>query len=365
MAQIMAKRIRIKDIAQKANVSTGTVDRVLHNRGNVSAEKQARVKAVMKELGYEPNIIARTLASRKQIKIAILLPQPEVDPYWSAPAKGIEQAWQSVRHYGVEADYYYFDLFDQADFSKQAKYVLDTKPDALVFPPLFLQASQQLLEVCAQQKILVSIFNTELHNEGVLTYVGQNSYQSGVLAGKLLGLGLDETGKVAVVNLSKEPANAKHLSDKEQGLIDYFAGQNMATDLRVMRVIFENFHNQNALRSFFEDFLNHEPTLRGIFVTNSRAYKMLDVLDSDLLRHVRIVGFDLLPENLNYLRSGQIQFLINQNPVEQGYRAMMSLVNAMVFEKKMPDIQHLPLDIVVSENAEYYLRREEAYALSV
>lgn len=360
----MAKRIRIKDIAKKANVSTGTVDRVIHNRGNVSAEKRARVETVMAELGYEPNIIARTLASRKEIRLAIMIPQPEIDPYWAAPAKGIEQAWQSVRHYGVEADYYYFNLFDQKDFSHKAKKVLATQPDGLVFPPVFFKAAQELLQACKEANILVSIFNTELQSDGILTYVGQNSYQSGVLAGKLLGLNLGETGKVAVVNLSKEPANAKHLSDKEQGIIDYFAQQNMATDLRVIRVIFEDFQDQHALQSFFEDFLSHEPTLKGIFVTNSRAYKMLDALDPSWLEQIRIVGFDLLPQNLEYLRSGRIQFLINQNPVEQGYRALRSLVNTIIFDKKIPRLQHLPLDIVVSENAEYYLHREESYALS-
>ena len=36
------KKIRIKDIAQLANVSVGTVDRVLNNSGNVNEEKWER-----------------------------------------------------------------------------------------------------------------------------------------------------------------------------------------------------------------------------------------------------------------------------------------------------------------------------------
>ena len=39
----MAKKIRIKDIADLAGVSAGTVDRVLHNRGNVTEDKRIRL----------------------------------------------------------------------------------------------------------------------------------------------------------------------------------------------------------------------------------------------------------------------------------------------------------------------------------
>ena len=68
------KTIRIKDIALKAKVSTGTVDRVLHNRGRVSAKVQEKVLKIIKEMDYEPNLIARALGSKKTYHIAALFP---------------------------------------------------------------------------------------------------------------------------------------------------------------------------------------------------------------------------------------------------------------------------------------------------
>ena len=59
-------KIRIKDIARLANVSTGTVDRVLHNRGEVSAKSREKVEKVLKEINYQPNIYASALASRSE-----------------------------------------------------------------------------------------------------------------------------------------------------------------------------------------------------------------------------------------------------------------------------------------------------------
>lgn len=361
----MGNRIRIKDIAKKAKVSTGTVDRVIHKRGNVSPEKRARVKAVMEELDYEPNIIARTLASRKVLRISLLLPDPSIDPYWELPDKGLEKAWQSVRHYGVDLEHYYFNLFYQADFTKKATVALQGNPEAIVFPPVFLKAANELLEECTRRGITVSLFNTELSGENVLTYVGQNSYQSGVLAGKLLSFSMGASDRVAVVNLSKEPANAKHLSDKAQGLEDYFETRGMSSANRVEKVVFEEFEHRAALRAFLLDLLHQQPQIKGFFVTNSRAYQILDALGQEALRDIRIVGFDLLPENIAYLQKGAIQFLINQNPVEQGYLSLTSVVHKLIFDKEVDAIQHLPLDIVVAENAKYYLAREGKYALVV
>ena len=56
-------KIRIKDIAELAGVSEGTVDRVLHNRGEVSAKSREMVEKVLTEINYSPNLIARSLAS--------------------------------------------------------------------------------------------------------------------------------------------------------------------------------------------------------------------------------------------------------------------------------------------------------------
>ena len=55
------KIVRIKDIAEKAQTSKGTVDRVLHNRGRVAEDVRERILKIIEELNYEPNFIAQSL----------------------------------------------------------------------------------------------------------------------------------------------------------------------------------------------------------------------------------------------------------------------------------------------------------------
>ena len=61
----MNDKIRIKDIAERAGVSVGTVDRVLHNRPNVSPKAREKVEAALKEVDYHPNMYASALAYNK------------------------------------------------------------------------------------------------------------------------------------------------------------------------------------------------------------------------------------------------------------------------------------------------------------
>jgi LacI family transcriptional regulator len=54
-------KITIHDVAKRAGVSTKTVSRVINHQGEISAETRARVQSVIDQLGYRPNILARSL----------------------------------------------------------------------------------------------------------------------------------------------------------------------------------------------------------------------------------------------------------------------------------------------------------------
>ena len=82
-SEIMAKEnITIKDIAARAGVSTGTVDRVLHNRPNVSKAALEKVNKALEEMDYRPNMYASALAYNKEYTFYCVLPKHEQEAYW-------------------------------------------------------------------------------------------------------------------------------------------------------------------------------------------------------------------------------------------------------------------------------------------
>ena len=66
--------ITVKDVAKKAGVATSTVSRVINNHSSISEETKKKVRKVMDELGYTPNLAARNLGKRSASAIGVILP---------------------------------------------------------------------------------------------------------------------------------------------------------------------------------------------------------------------------------------------------------------------------------------------------
>lgn len=353
----MGKRITIKDIAQKSGVSTGTVDRVIHNRGNVAPEVTAIVLQVMEDLGFERNLMASTLAYNRVFRIVALIPDPAIDAYWEQPFVGIQHASKAIQHYGIEVEFKFFDLFSPADFKVKSAEVLETAPQGILFPPIFESVGIELLEGAQERNIPCVLINTFLEHKDALSYIGQNSFQSGVLAGRLLDFSIKDGEAVFILNLDKETQNARHLQDKQQGFMHYFE-QKSSKNITVRNFDFEAFEDEVALQQFINTQLESHPNVAGLFVTNSRAYKLVQCLTDQQLHKLSIVGFDLIPQNIQLLNEEKINFLINQNSVEQGLLGIYYLFRILFKKEKTEQFCYLPLDIVVPENLEYYLNKQ-------
>lgn len=352
-------RVRIKDIAEKAGVSTGTVDRVIHNRGNVAHKVKEHVEQVMLEMGYKRNIIASTLAYNKSHRIAALIFEQD-DPYWSQIQYGIERAQEATQHYGVTIDTFFCDQSDPVMFAKLSSEILESRPDGVLVAPLFLKQGLDFLQQCHKKSIPVAIINTQVSKAHALCYIGQDSYQSGVIAARLLNFGMKKKATVLLLNLDPGPANAQHLVDKERGFRDYFKDVD-GKSINVLSENFEQYQDRKALKKRFLQIINDHPDLAGVFVTNSRAYMLLQALDIKHTDDLVVVGFDLVTPNIKNLKSNRINFLINQNPILQGYLGVINLVNHLILRQEVAQIQYLPLDIVVRENCDYYTRANVNY----
>ncbi len=86
--------ITTKDVAARAGVSFTTVSHVINNTRPVSPETRARVQAAIKELGYRPNILARSLRMGETRTIGVISISNS-DPYFAGVLHAIQQlAWE-------------------------------------------------------------------------------------------------------------------------------------------------------------------------------------------------------------------------------------------------------------------------------
>ena len=351
------KNIRIKDIAKAAGVSVGTVDRVLHNRGKVSEDALKKVMDVLNKNEYKPNLIARMLGSNRSYRIAVLLPNPDQDPYWAITRLGVLQAESEWQNYGVQLTILPFDMLHKDSFEKAADKVLKMKPDGVLIAPIFYHETLPFFDACLQKGIPFVLFNTNIRESKALCFIGQNLYQSGRVAAELICFGQSLPAKFGVLHVDEDLDDSIHLLEKEKGFKDY-----------VLEVFHEKSEVQSLNRTSSSDFsfkkklakLLAEPDLKGIFVSSSQGTTTAaSFLKSHRKNKIRLVGYDLLEKNVEYLRAGTIDFLIHQKPQQQAFLGVSCLANHLVFKKEALAINQFPLEVISRQNLESYLEPSE------
>jgi LacI family transcriptional regulator len=343
--------IRIKDIATRAKVSIGTVDRVLHNRGEVAEKTRNRILEIIRELNYQPNILASTLASKKTVLFATLFPQPpSPEAYWNKPLIGVRMRIAELQQYSVITQNFTFSQSDAGDFERQAERILEVNPDGVVLAPFYVRESAKFVEKLNERKIPFIFIDSELKNTGQLAYVGQDSFQSGLLAGKLLGIITPEDKMIWVVHFAKEMDNQNHLVQRELGFYEWFRVNQPERRLKTLEI-------PNTECCGWEEDISQEMQHSlpgGIFVTNSKVFLMAGYLSKMNFDGIKLIGHDLLVENRRFLQHNKVNFLICQRPEEQGYNAINKLFQHVLLKKPVQTENYTPIDIVTKENVDYY-----------
>ncbi len=343
----------VKEIARRANVSIATVDRVIHNRKGVSEATKEKINQIIEEIGFQPNILASRLASKKTNRFAFLIPNASETDYWEASLNGIERAYQEIKQYGIYLDKYLFDLNDKRTFAGHMNDILKGNYDGVVVAPSFIDEAAHFAAICETQQIPYVFINSDVPNTNSLTYIGPHLYKSGYQAGQLVRFGL-KRGKVLIVNISREIDAYHHLLRKEDGFRHYIDYTNTGEDhITVEKIDITNTTDESVSKSL-DAFLKTHGDIDAFFVTNSRVRSVARYLQELSLQHRILIGYDLSQENIKYLQDGTIDFLIGQKPEEQGYSGVMSLFQHVVAGKDIAKEQYMPIDIITKENFEFY-----------
>ena len=118
-------------------MSKGTVDRVLHNRGEVSRKSREKVMRVIEELGYKPNLYASVLASRRLQKIVCIIPEYSPGEFWELTARGIRSGQEKSSVFGVKVETVQYDQYDVESFISACRRTLEIGPSGVILAPMF------------------------------------------------------------------------------------------------------------------------------------------------------------------------------------------------------------------------------------
>ncbi len=350
----LKSKVRIKDIAERANVSVGTVDRVLHNRGEVAPETRELINKIIEELEYKPNIIASVLAMKKPFRIGILMPLPAgQDSYWKLHMNGIETAVKETFHFGVSLQKYFFEISSEESLRLQYEQLLENQPDAVLMAPVFGESGRYITDHLTEKKIPFAFIDTLFQDGRELSFSGQDSFQSGYLAARLMSYGVSKETTVLIVNVGADHYSHYHYTERSKGFKAYLSDNNI-TETKVRTVDIPSTEEADVKRILTSAFLDYS-FVRGLFVTGYEIYRVAKFVEEKKLGNIRMIGYDLLESNIDYLKKGKIDFLISQRPQNQGYKGIMNLFNSLVLKQPIVPKTPMPIDIITKENVDFYL----------
>ena len=346
------EKVTINDIARLTGLSKGTVDRVLHNRGEVSRKSYEKVMAVIQELGYQPNLYASLLAQAKQRTIALLLPSHEPGSYWELASAGIAQSAPDLKPLSIQPLQFTYDEYSADSFRATCARVLEAAPDGVVIAPMFPYETQAFTRELQARGIPFVFVDTKLEKTGYLAYFGIPAYKSGYLCADIL-TGGEPVREVLIVRILRDKQRQSDPTvERRAGFTDYMLEHNPSCTIRHLFIDpSDPAATDDALDAFFKEF----PSVRHIVVFNSRIHLIVPYLQRHPVAGRRVVGFDNLGANLAALRRGTVSMLIAQHPDDQVRQAIQALSERIVFQRT-PDRtdNFMHMDILTRYNIEDY-----------
>ena len=332
-------KITIKEIAEKAKVSIGTVDRVLHNRGKVNGETERQIRKICAEYGYESNIIGKAMSMQKKERvIAVVINSSKRNVFSSIVHEGLEKRAKEIADFNVRFEYYDYFENSVSEISDILDAVYEKEISGLIIKPLDSPIIKYKLgKFIDIKKIPVVTCTSEIAGVNSICYVGQNHEKLGrLMANTLCKISHDDVMKVIVV---VGPLSSAARRAKLEGFLNYL--EESGRKYEVCNICEVPYDDDEAYEMAL-NLLERYPEANAIYMHSPQLPPCVKAIcDYGKFNGVRFT-FGHSSYVGEYIRSGLIDFAIYEDPYDQGYVAADVMFNYL-------------LNGIVPENREYVL----------
>ena len=326
----------IHDVAKRAGVAPITVSRVINNSGYVSKETRQRVEAAIAELEYVPNVIARSLRSKRTNTLALVLTDI-TNPFFTVIARGVEdtasQAGMTVIYCNTDES--------EIEEEKYMQLLLQKQVDGiLLVPACSVSKSVNLIQ---EQGTPVVVLDRKIPGIEVDSVRGDSEGGAYQLVKLLLDLGHTHIAALSgpmEVSTAEDRVTGYRRALEEAGLKEnelvYFGAFTQASGFEMA---------QKALSQ------NPQPT--ALFAANNfiayGALKALRQAGLDLPARISLVAFDDLPPGLI---TDPILTVAAQPAYQMGHLATNLLLNRLQSEDQQAYQEIiLPTELIVRSSS--------------
>ena len=326
----------IREIADIAGVSRGTVDRVLHARGRVREEVEKHVWTVARQCGYVPNRAGQALAMRKDGKKIGAALSVGNNPFFLPIVEGMRDAQREYEDYSISLDVRYLHTHDAKEQVQIIDELVAEKIDALILIPIEDEAVQRKIKSLIQRGLPVVTLNSDCKDSGRLTYVGCDYLQSGRAAGHLMNLLAACVRRICVVVGSRRSiCHAERLRGFSE-ICRSRAGQAPIID------VVESDDNDEVAYARLCEKLSAQPDTDAFYFAAGGVRGGLAAVRDAALPGSKptIITMDETAAVVEAIRDDFVAATISQEPHRQGYEAVCAAANAVInrSHEVVPDI---------------------------
>lgn len=353
--KISQSNIRIKDIAEMAGVSTGTVDRVLHSRPNVSKSARDKVERVLEKINYSPNPYAKLLANNATYHFMAILPMHEAESYWARVENGLKKGVEKYTGMKIELKIFQYDPFDDSTFSDTFQKMLDDEPYAVIIAPILNKTVMtDCLHKLQGEKIPFAFIDSNWPEFNPVCFYGQNSIRSGEFSARILLMSVgNHPRRMCIFKVQGEGRIATQQQlDREQGFRDYVKAHCPACEVEELHLMA---YDKDGMKDTMRKFFTENKDIECGITFNSTISTIGIFLHEEMPDYdIKLLGYDTVGRNIECLKEGWVDFIIAQHAEEQGLNCFRSLVNTTLLETEHRRDHYVAIELLTKENVDFY-----------
>ena len=274
-----SNRITSIQVAQKADVSQSAVSRVFTPGASISSKTADKVRKVADELGYRPNVIARTLITGKSKIIGLIVAYLDNQFYPESLQKLSEQLQSKGYHILI------FTVDNKtSQIEKTVEKLIDYKVEAIIAASVSM--NNEITKICQKENVPIVLYNRAQDNKNI-SFVTSDNIKGGIsIANHFAEIGVTKPAYIA----GWEGASTQR--DREIGFVKGLKENNIKLAQREIG----NFNMKEARIATLKLFENNKMP-DGIFVANDHmAFAAMDTIRYELNlkipEDVVVAGYD-------------------------------------------------------------------------
>lgn len=330
--------VTIQQIAERAGVSRGTVDRALNHRGRINPSVEQRICQLADEMGYQPRTRKTTSPSVRR-KIGVIL-QLAKSSFVREINRGVQQAKKELENWGIEILIRESLSVDEQEQALAIDQLVREGIEGLAIMPVDCDLIREKLNfLINEKKIPVVTFNSDIVGTKRCCFVGMDNRKSGRTAAGLLGMLTRGTGKILIITgfFSNRGNNMR---------VDGFVSEIKESypDITIAGVQ-GSFDEPEEVRKIIETTMMNTTGINGILLISGGQAGVEEAFRSlKLDKRPYVVLYDLIPESKKAMLDNTADFLIDQDGYLQGYRPPYLLAN-LLLKDIFPEEEYLFTDI--------------------